>query len=102
MYSPPFHIEVSYTNLRGVKSPSRRHLIDVSEFSGPFLPGAPEVEVADSLKKIEKHLGHFASGFKRLRVETITTAERRARDEERRARWEEESATAEKDGAEHP
>ena len=89
---PPFDVEVTYTNLRGQLSRPRRHRIDVSEFAGPHLIGDPEVEVADALKKIEKHLGHFASGDQHLHVETITTAERDAADEERHARWKERSA----------
>ncbi len=92
---PPFYVEVNYANLRGLPSPSRRHRIDVSEFSGPHLVGAPDVEAADSLKKIEKNLEHFANGFKRLHVEMITTAEREAQEEEFRARWEQEAAAAE-------
>lgn len=78
---PAFYVEVTYTNLRGVAITPRRHKIDVSEFSGRFLVSAPEVEVADAVKKIEKHLGHFATGFNRLHVETITAAEQRAEDE---------------------
>ena len=95
---PPFDVEVTYTNLRGQLSGPRRHRIDVSEFSGPHLIGAPDVEAADSLKKIEKNLEHFASGFKRLHVETITTAEREAHEEEILARREQEAAAAEAAG----
>ena len=92
---PPFDVEVTYSNLRGQMSPSRRHRVDVSEFSGSFLIGEPEVEAADALKKIEKNLEHFASGFKRLHVEMITTAEREAQEEEFRAQWEQEAAATE-------
>ncbi len=77
---PPFHVDVTYTNLRGAKSPGQRHLIDVSEFSGSFSFGSPEEETANAVKKIESHLEGFASGFKRLHVETITTADREARE----------------------
>ena len=89
---PAFYVEVAYTNLRGVAIPPRRHKIDVSEFSGRFLVNNPEVEMADAVQKIEKHLDHFASGFNRLHVETITTAEQQAADEERYGRWKERSA----------
>ena len=78
---PPFSIEVTYTNLRGQMSPPQRHRIDVSEFSGRFLVNAPEVEVADAVKKIEGHLASLRGGSNRLLVETITTAERRVEDE---------------------
>ena len=87
---PPFDVEVTYANLRGVALPPRRHRIDVSEFSGRFIVNEPEVETADALKKIEKNLEHFASGFKRLHVEMITTAEREAQEDEILARREQE------------
>lgn len=89
---PAFYVEATYTNLRGAAISPRRHRIDVSEFSGRFLVNNPEVEVADAVKKIEKHLGHFASGDQHLHVETITTTEREAAEEERYARWKERSA----------
>lgn len=98
----PFRVEVWYSNLRGARVGPKEYALDIAELGGSAQIEPSEERLAKSMEKIEKHIGHFASGFKRLRVETITTAERRARDEERRARWEEESATAEKDGAEGP
>ena len=77
---PPFDVAVTYTNLRGVTSTGQRHLIDVSEFSGSSSFSSPEEETANAVKKIERHLEGIASGFKRLHVETITTADREARE----------------------
>ena len=93
----PFRVEVSYSNLRGVPIGPREYVLDIAELGGAVQSTPTERRLADSLERIERHLGHFSTGFHRLRVETITTAELRA-EEERRARWREESATTEVDG----
>ena len=93
----PFLVRMSYSNLQGMHIGPKEYPLDVAELGGALMNSPAEERMADSVKKIEQHLGHFSSGFKRLRVETITTAERRAEDEEWRARWEEESATSDKD-----
>ena len=47
--------------------------MDVSQFKGLIILGVPtDHEVAEALKKIEKHFSHFASGSTRFKVETIT------------------------------
>ena len=94
----PFRVEVSYSNLRGVPIGPRKYVLDIAELGGAVQSAPTEERLADSLEKIERHLGHFSTGFQRLRVETITTAERRAEEEERRARRREKSATTEVDG----
>ncbi len=85
---PPFRVELSYANLRGTRfGPVVSDDLDVSQFEGALAGTPPDERVADAVEKIEKHLEHFGSGFKRLHVETITAEERRKQDEERRARW---------------
>ena len=93
----PFRVTVSYSNLRGVRVDPKEYPLDITELRGALMHSPAEERIADSVEKIEKHLEHFGSGFRRLQVETITTAERRAEDDERRARWEEKSATSDKD-----
>ena len=93
---PPFRVELSYANLRGTRiGPLVYDDLDVSQFEGALAGKPPDERVADAVEKIEKHLGHFGSDFKRLRLETITTAERQKRDAERRAQRDREAAAAE-------
>ena len=69
----PFDVHVDYENMAG-KPQRSTYRLDVSQFDGLVTLGRPaEQEVAEALKKIERHFGHFASGFRRLKVETITT-----------------------------
>ena len=90
---PPFRVELSYANLRGTRvGPVVSADLDVSQFEGALAGNPPDERVADALEKIEKHLDHFSTGFNRLHVETITTAEQQAADEEHRARRKERSA----------
>ena len=71
--------------------------MDIAELGGSVQITPTEKRLADSIEKIERHLGHFANGFSRLHVETQTTAERRAEEAERLSRWERESAAAEEE-----
>ena len=97
----PFRVDVWYSTLRGVRIGPQEYPLDIAELRGAPLGTPTEKRLADSLQKIERHLGHFASGFKRLRVETITTAERQAAERERRARSQQEPVADEtnSDGA---
>ena len=92
---PPFPVRVSYSNLRGGVVEPKEYVLDIAELGGARQTEPGEERLADSVEKIEKHLGHFASGFKRLHVETITTADRQERDAERRAHWDQQAAAAE-------
>ena len=97
----PFCVTVSYSNLKGVRIGPKKYPLDIGELEGALGVSPVEKRLTDSVEKIERHLQHIASGFKRLHVETITTAERRAADEKRRACWEQESdaSDVEVDGA---
>ena len=95
---PPFRVELTYANLRGTRfGPLVSEHLDVSQFEGALADRPPDERVADAVEKIEKHLGHFGSGFKRLRVETITTADRQKRDAQRRAQWDREAAAVDEE-----
>lgn len=79
----PFNVHVEYDDISG-KHHDRDYPLDVSQFDGLITLGSPpEHEVAEALKKIERHVGQLATGFKRLKVETITTSEVRKQEEER-------------------
>ncbi|MDE2933842.1 MAG: hypothetical protein OXS47_08235 [Chloroflexota bacterium] len=77
----PFGVSVWYSNLRGERFGPKEFALDVAEFGGSVRFEPSEERLAKSLESIERHIGSFARGSKRLRVETITTAERRAEDE---------------------
>ncbi len=77
----PFGVSVWYSNLRGERVGPKEFALDVAEFGGSVQFEPSEERLAKSLERIERHIGSFSRGFKRLRVETITTAERRAEDE---------------------
>ena len=77
----PFVAKVEYENLNGSKR-SASYGLDVSQFDGLIILGGPtDHEIAEALKRIEKHLGRFATGFRRLKVETMTAAQVRKEDE---------------------
>ena len=77
----PFCVRVWYSNLRGERIGPREFPLDVAELGGSVQFEPSEERLAKSLERIERHMGSLARGSKRLRVETITTAERRAEDE---------------------
>ena len=71
----PFEVIIDYDDMNGKH---RREIcqLDVAQFEGHSRIGTPpEKEIADALKKIQRNFSHFASGFERLKVETITTKE---------------------------
>ena len=70
----PFSVVVEYEDIKGRRRVSR-HSLDVSQFDGFSVLGEPaEHEIAEALKKIEKHLNRFASGTTRIKVEMVSTA----------------------------
>lgn len=78
----PFRVRVSYVNLRGVRVEAKEYTLDVSELREVVEVEPSGERLANSLEKIEKHFASVRGTSDRLRVETITTAERR---EEREA-----------------
>ncbi len=65
----PFIVVVEYEDIKGRRRIST-HSLDVSQFDGFSILGEPaEHEIAEALKKIEKHLNRFATGTTRLKVE---------------------------------
>ncbi|MDQ7250763.1 hypothetical protein [Dongia sedimenti] len=71
----PFEVLVEYRNTQGLFYRHKFNL-DISQFLGLITLGSPpDYEMAEALKKIEQHLSHAISGFKRLKIETITSAE---------------------------
>ena len=73
----PFGVIIEYDDMNG-RHRCERCELDVAQFEGLTIIGTPpEKEIADALKDIEKHINHFASGLKRLKVETITAEDAR-------------------------
>jgi hypothetical protein len=69
----PFKVVVKYKSTDQT-SHKDDYLLDISQFEGLVSVGTPsEYEIAKALKSIEQNIAHFASGFKRLKVETIST-----------------------------
>jgi hypothetical protein len=59
--------------------------IDMSEFKGSYQLGKPHLyAIAQSLERIEKDIGHLTSGFRRLRTDVYTAADRQAEQQESR------------------
>lgn len=64
----PVPLEIAYKNAAG-KEYRKSVTLDISQFEGFHWVGKrAEDEVADTLKKMEGHLRHLASGFKKLHV----------------------------------
>lgn len=75
----PFAVTLEYEDIDGGKYKSE-HLIDVQELSGQGVNSPTETKVANALEKIQRDLGHFASGFKTLGVVTENREERLKRE----------------------
>jgi hypothetical protein len=74
-----FDIHVRFTRLDG-KTETNICRTSATDFEGHGRIGIPpEHETAESLKKIADVMNHWSTGFNRLKVETITTAEEQKR-----------------------
>ena len=73
----PFSIRIWYSSLRSECFSSQKFELDILEIGGMAMVQPSEAKSAESLEKIERHLDHVVSGFKRVHVETITTSERK-------------------------
>ena len=80
---PPFTVKVTYTDLRGGPRGPGAYRLSVSELDGALARTSTEERMANSLAKIEKHLGNYGSEMARLPVETSTAAERQAAEKAR-------------------
>ena len=71
----PFQVTVEYEDIGG-NLKTDTYSLDVSQFAEWSTMGEPtDHEMAEALKKIEKHLDNCVSGLLRLKVETMTAAE---------------------------
>jgi hypothetical protein len=78
----PFAMSLTYADVRR-KRRARRFNLDVAQFKGISTVGRPsDYEAAEALKQIADRIKDWSSGFARLKVEAITTAERERRDRE--------------------
>lgn len=94
---PPFNVQVSYESADG-RILKTSYRLNVAEFDGIITIGSPpDHEMAEALKKISDQLKNWASGFSRLKVETITTREKQRLDQENLERFK-----AKRDAAKKP
>ena len=78
----PFEVKVRSENLRGVKAEDS-FLLDVSDFMGYANIRTKTVhDIANTLESMHREIGHMTTGFRRLHVETITTAEQQEKDKQ--------------------
>ena len=73
----PFEVSIKYQDMKSRRR-SGTYQLDLAQFTGLSHVQIPGIkEIAQAVEKIEKHFAHSASGFNRLKVETITSAEAR-------------------------
>ena len=59
--------------------------VDMSEHKGSYQLGKPHLyAIAQSLEKIEKTIGYLTTGFRRLKTDVYTSADREAKEKEQR------------------
>ena len=56
----PFDVRVSYSNLRGAGSTTKEYALDISEMEGSPVGAPNDKRIADSLRKIERHLSKMS------------------------------------------
>lgn len=74
----PLKVLIEYETLGGDRR-KQAYDLDVSPFIGSRVTIPPEYKIADSLGEIKDILRHSSSGFRRLKVETITSDEQERR-----------------------
>lgn len=88
----PFNVTLKYEDIDGGVYRSEQR-IDLQEISGQSVTSPAETKVVDALEKIQKDIGHFASGSKSLGVVTErredSIARERQEENELRAQLEE-------------
>jgi hypothetical protein len=71
------------------KKYSETFVVDMSEYKGTYQLGKPHMyAIAQSLEKLQRDIGHIASGFKRIRADVYTSQDREVEDKLRRERME--------------
>ncbi|SBW11268.1 hypothetical protein KL86APRO_20135 [uncultured Alphaproteobacteria bacterium] len=90
----PVTVRITYENVAG-KRTTRDVVLDVTQFEGFSSAGKrAEDDIADTLKKIEAHLGHWESGFRKIKVVSAMPEEWRAEDEREDRYWQQQEAAA--------
>lgn len=79
-------VGIAYQDLEGKEYISRAHF-NFSEYKGisELGGGDPLYKISSTLEKIQKEIGHFASGFKKLKTDVYTSDDRKRE----RKQWEE-------------
>lgn len=80
-------VEIAFEDIEGTPYQSKAYF-NFAEYKGiSGLGDEPAHEIASHLKKIKEEIGHFASGFRKIKVDVYTSEDR----EEERKIWEERS-----------
>lgn len=73
--------DVEYESSTGLKYHEVVH-VDMSEHKGAYQLGTPHLyAIAQSLEKLQRDVGHVVSGFKRIRTDVFTAADREVEEE---------------------
>ncbi len=73
--------DVEYESCTGLKYHEVLH-VDMSEHKGAYQLGKPHLyAIAQSLEKLQKDVGHVVSGYKRIRADVFTAADREVENE---------------------
>lgn len=87
-------VDVSFEDIEGSKY-SSKSFFNFTEYKGvsELGGGDPLNKISSHLEKIQKDVGHFASGFKKIKTDVYTSEDRQAeRDEWEKRRTEQQSA----------
>ena len=83
--------KLDYKSVTG-RQYSEEIIIDMSEMKDDYRLGKPHLySIAQSLEKIQKDLGHIVSGFKRVRVDVYSSADREREYKEWEKQYEEQA-----------
>lgn len=75
-------VEIEFQDIEG-KTYTSVSYFNFSEYTGISKLGSDPVQkISSSLEKIQKEIGHFASGFKKLRTDIYTSSDRQKEKEE--------------------
>ena len=77
MFNCIVQIDIQFQDIEGKNYTSRSHF-NFTEYKGlrEVGGGEPLYDISSTLKNLQKDIGHFASGFKKLKAEIYTSADR--------------------------
>ncbi|WP_156831308.1 hypothetical protein [Arhodomonas aquaeolei] len=81
-------VDITFEDTEGTKYQTRS-FFNFTEYKGitELGGGDPLYKISSQLEKIQKEVGHFASGFKKLKTDVYTSADREKEREELERQW---------------